>query len=82
MKRTQLQVPDPLYRQVRRVARLNDWSVSEVFRRAAERLVAQFPAVKDESDIWELPESQELGTPKVDPRKWRDHLAEDEIGGR
>jgi len=82
MKRTQLQVPDPLYRQVRRVARLNDWSVSEVFRRAAERLVAQFPAVKDGSDAWQLPEPQDLGTPRVDPRKWRDHLAEDETGGR
>ena len=82
MKRTHLQVPDPLYRQVRRVARLNDWSVSEVFRRAAERLVAQFPAVKDGSDGWQLAEPRDLGTPRENARKWRDHLAEDETGGR
>jgi len=82
MKRTQLQVPDPLYREVRRVARLNDWSVSEVFRRAAERLVAQFPGVKDASVDWKQPPPHDLGTPRLNPRRWRELLAEDEAGGR
>jgi hypothetical protein len=80
MKRTQLQVPEPLYREVRRIARLNDWSVSEVFRRAVELLVAQFPTAKDGSTSWKLPHPRNLGAPKVDPSRWRGVLEQDETG--
>jgi hypothetical protein len=77
MKRTQVQIPDPLYREVKRVARLRDWSVSEVFRRAAEQLVAQYPDDKHPGD-WALPEPREMGVPLVPPEEWRDVIADDE----
>jgi len=41
MKRTQVQIPDPLYNRARRVAQDRDWSVSEVFRRALEQYIAE-----------------------------------------
>ena len=78
MKRTQVQIPDPLYQEVKRVARLKDWSISEVFRRAAEQWVAQFPSIK-ESGIWELPQPQNMGTPSISPDRWRELLADDEL---
>ena len=77
MKRTQVQIPEPLYREVKRVARLRDWSVSEVFRRAAELLVAQFPELKQVS-AWALPEAKDMGTPLIAPEAWRDKVAQDE----
>jgi len=40
MIRTQVQIPEPLYREMRRVAAARDWSVSEVVRRAVEQYVA------------------------------------------
>ena len=76
MRRTQIQIPDPLYAAVKRVAELNDWSVSEVIRRAAEELVAQYPMVKEQTP-WRLPEGRNMGVPKVAPETWRDELAED-----
>jgi hypothetical protein len=79
MKRTQVQVPDPLYREVKRVAILQDWSVSEVFRRAVEQMVAQYPPNKHPG-TWTLPEPREMGTPLISVDGWRDLMAEDEAG--
>jgi hypothetical protein len=77
MKRTQVQIPEPLYREIKRVAALQDWSVSEVFRRAAEQIVAQFPSNKAKRD-WELPGPRKMGTPLTPPSAWRDLIAKDE----
>lgn len=46
MIRTQVQLPDPLYRDVQRVARQQDWSIAEVIRRGAEAVVRAYPPCK------------------------------------
>jgi len=79
MKRTQVQIPDPLYQEVKRIATLQDWSISEVFRRAAEQMVAQYPPNK-KPDAWALPEPRAMGAPLIPPDGWRELLAEDEAG--
>jgi hypothetical protein len=79
MKRTQIQIPEPLYREVKRLAALRDWSVSEVFRRAVEQLVAQYPKIKKAGE-WRLPEPRSLGEPRIPTERWRDLLGEDESG--
>jgi metal-responsive CopG/Arc/MetJ family transcriptional regulator len=68
MKRTQIQIPDPLYREVKRLAALRDWSVSEVFRRAVEMLLARYPDIKQPGE-WKLPEPRNLGQPRVPPER-------------
>lgn len=56
MIRTQIQLPDPLYREVQRVAKAQDWSMAEVIRRGAEAIVRAYPAIKTEAARpWELP---------------------------
>lgn len=80
MKRTQIQIPDPLYKEVKRLAALKDWSVSEVFRRAVEQLVTQYPCIK-KAEEWELPTPGNLGKPKIVSERWRDLLVDDETGG-
>lgn len=56
MVRTQIQLPDPLYRQVRRVAEAQDWSVAEVIRRGAEAVVRAYPEIKDDRrGTWKFP---------------------------
>ncbi len=79
VKRTQVQIPDPLYREVKRVATLLDWSISEVFRRAVEQMVAQYPPNKYQA-VWTLPKSREMGVPLIPPEGWRDLVASDEAG--
>ena len=76
MKRTQVQIPDPLYEEIRRVAERRDWSVSEVFRRAVEEYVAEVPEARGEG--WKLPPPPEMGEPKVASERWRELLADDE----
>jgi hypothetical protein len=79
VKRTQIQIPDPLYREVKRVAKLRDWSVSEVIRRAVEQLVAQYPSIKRKGG-WELPAPRNMGKPLVPTGRWRDLLVDEETG--
>ena len=56
MVRTQIQLPEPLYRDVQRVAREQDWSIAEVIRRGAEAVTRAYPACKSDSRIkWQFP---------------------------
>jgi Arc/MetJ-type ribon-helix-helix transcriptional regulator len=80
MKRTQIQIPDPLYKEVKRLAALRDWSVSEVIRRAVEELVAKYPGIK-QRERWEPPRPRNLGKPKIPAERWRDLLVEEQTGG-
>jgi hypothetical protein len=79
MKRTQVQIPEPLYEDVKRIAERRDWSVSEVFRRAVEQYVSEIPEVA-ERGVWKVPEPREMGEPRIAPDQWRDTLADDEAG--
>jgi hypothetical protein len=56
MIRTQIQLPDPLYQEVRRIAQAQDWSIAEVMRRGAEAVVRSYPADKEDTRRpWQLP---------------------------
>jgi hypothetical protein len=77
MKRTQVQVPDPLYDQARKVAELRDWSVSEVFRRALEQYVAE-ARLHEYAQAWALPEPRAMGSEKLSHEQWRVLSAADE----
>ncbi len=56
MVRTQIQLPDPLYREVQRVAKTQDWSLAEVMRRGAEAVVRAYPAIKVQpGQAWQFP---------------------------
>jgi len=46
MYRTQIQLPDTLYREVKRIAQQQEWSVTEVIRQAAETMVRLYPPTK------------------------------------
>ena len=43
MTRTQIQLPDPLYREIKRLAQEQDWSIAEVLRRGAEAILRAYP---------------------------------------
>ena len=46
MVRTQIQLPEPLYREIKRLALQQDWSIAEVIRRGAENVVRHYPQEK------------------------------------
>ena len=46
MVRTQIQLPEPLYREIKKIALQQDWSIAEVIRRGAENVVRHYPHEK------------------------------------
>lgn len=75
MKRTQVQLPDPLYAEVKRVAALQDWSITEVLRRGAEYIVGCYPPDKADGE-WAPPAPRRLGEFLAPVERWRE-LAND-----
>jgi hypothetical protein len=65
MTRTQIQLPDPLYRQLKRIAEEQDWSLAEVLRRAGELYAQRYPEREGTSNPWKLPDAVDLGEAKV-----------------
>jgi hypothetical protein len=61
MVKTQIQLPESLYREIKRLAELKGWSLAETFRRAAEQLLARHPEPRPKSVRWEPPTSAEVG---------------------
>lgn len=76
MIKTQIQLPDDLYRRVKRLAESQEWSLAETLRRAAELLLAVRPAgAGGGGKTWRLdpPANTQLRTdPFADP-DWRLH---------
>lgn len=52
MTRIQIQFPDPLYQRLQEIAEKQDWSLSEVMRKAAEHFVAGFPKDPKPRAVW------------------------------
>jgi len=55
MPRTQIQLPDPLYQRLKRIAEQQDWSLSEVMRKAAGHFITRFPEDPKPNAVWRFP---------------------------
>jgi hypothetical protein len=67
MTRTQIQFPDPLYQRLKEIAERQDWSLSEVMRKAAEHFIARFPEGPTPRPSWRFPTLDCGGDFLVDP---------------
>jgi hypothetical protein len=67
MIRTQVQFPDPLYRRLKEIAEQQEWSLSEVMRKAAEHFVERFPPPVVNRGGWQFPTLDCGGDFLVDP---------------
>lgn len=65
MNKTQIQVPEELFREVRAFARRREWSLAETFRRGAELLLQVYPEPAEgrpaSSAPWQPPTSKTAG---------------------
>jgi len=61
MVRTQVRIPDRLYREAKRVAAESEMSFAEVVRRGIEAIVRQFPSGRQRATEWRPPKPQHLG---------------------
>ena len=61
MIRTQIQLPDEIYRAAKELAARKEWSLAEVVRRGVESILLSYPEFLSSSKKWKLPESRPLG---------------------
>ena len=67
MIKTQVQIPDELFDQAKRVAAGKEWSFAEIVRRGLEQMVLRHPEPSPTPlEGWRLPEPVDLGL-KGDP---------------
>lgn len=76
MVRTQIQLPDHLYRQVKQLADEQEISLAEMCRRGLERIIESYPPGRGKVGGWELPLPVDLNLikdPFADPN-WREEV--------
>jgi hypothetical protein len=73
MKKTQIQVPEDLYREIKAFAQAREWSLAETFRRGAELLLEVYDWQPQPPSVpWEPPASHEVGWQDLSPEQLRD----------
>ncbi|MDN5871646.1 MAG: hypothetical protein L0H73_13105 [Nitrococcus sp.] len=77
MIKTQVQIPDHLYQQAKRIAKEYEMSFAEVVRRGLERIVLSYPRRPQQDQPWELP-SLNLGV-KIPLDQLKEESATDEL---
>ncbi len=55
MTRLAVQLPAPLYQRLKEIAHQQDWSLSEVMRKAAEHFTTRFPQELRPQTAWRFP---------------------------
>ena len=64
MIRTQIQIPDALYQDLKSLAAAQEWSLAEALRRGAELLLRAYPGARSANEAWTWPVLA-LGAPLV-----------------
>ncbi len=68
MTRTQIQLPDPLLKRLKAIAKQKDLSLAEIVRRQMEKFVDTFPENLETRADWKYPVlARGLGTQLQDP---------------
>jgi len=61
MVRTQIQLPDEIYRRAKRLAEVREISMAELARRGLEYILSQYPTPDETQADWHLPAPRHLG---------------------
>jgi hypothetical protein len=79
MTRTQIQLPDDLYRRAKTFAAARELSLAEITRRGLELFLERYPETPPPADRWTLPKVNG-GDLKVPLAQLRGLAADDETG--
>jgi hypothetical protein len=71
MVKTQIQLPDTLYREAKRIAREREISFAEVVRRGVEYVTRIYPPLDADATAWRPPKPHRLGAFHAPPEDWR-----------
>lgn len=71
MVKTQIQLPDFLYSEAKRIASEREISFAEVVRRGVEYVTRIYPPLETGDKNWHLPKPSHLGNFNAHPDTWR-----------
>ena len=71
MVKTQIQLPEILYAEAKRVAHEREITFAEVVRRGIEYVVTAYPRLRDDASEWTLPKPVKLGEFLAPAKDWR-----------
>lgn len=71
MVKTQIQLPDILYSEAKRIASEREISFAEVVRRGVEYITRIYPPLETGDKNWQLPKASRLGAFNAPPKDWR-----------
>lgn len=72
MVRTQVQLPDDLYRDAKRLAEEHEITLAEIVRRGLEHMIRIYPPRDATAGYWRLPEPHHLGRFLAPEEQWRE----------
>ena len=70
MVKTQVQIPDHLFREAKRLAEENEMSFAEVVRRGLEEIIRHHPPGRAPIGVWKPPLAYDLGPALVPEEEW------------
>lgn len=76
MIKTQVQIPDHLYHEAKRIAREREMSFAEVVRRGIESILTVYPPNERPAGKWSLPKPRNLGWKGLTHEQLRDLATE------
>lgn len=71
MVRTQIQLPDKLYRDLKALAAQQEWTMAETVRRSVEEYLERHPVREGPGGEWKLPAPMDLRMKDVHPDDFR-----------
>jgi hypothetical protein len=75
MTRTQIQLPDALYAQAKRLAEREEMSLAELVRRGLEHMLRVYRADETPEAEWQLPQPLPLGEFLTPVEDWRERAS-------
>ena len=70
MIKTQVQIPDALFKRAKELATAKEWSFAEVVRRGLEHMTATNPPQRRAGRKWSLPPPRRLGAFLAPEQDW------------
>jgi hypothetical protein len=70
MIKTQVQIPDDLFRRAKQVAAEKEWSFAEIVRRGLEYMTDANPSGRLPAGDWQMPEPVPMGLPLAPEEEW------------
>lgn len=79
MVKTQVQIPDHLFRDAKRLAAESEISFAHVVRLGLEMVLKARPIGRQPASQWRVPKGKDMGPPLVAEEHWTELAHEDEL---